>query len=195
LVLEDCVEYWRRTGVPRSAVANMREELERHLRDAVAEGRTVESVVGPEILVFAEEWGREFRPRGAIRRPADGRGPAFLGLGAGILDLVTMLAFTTAWSGGGTETCCPRRVFESGTTLDPGALLWIVLTLLVFVLSAVGAVALFRGRLRLGGGFLLAGAPLSLLTPAHVLVAGLLFGAAAWAFVRARRAEAIVAAP
>jgi hypothetical protein len=193
LVVEDCVEYWRRTGVPRSAVAGMREELEQHLRDAVTEGKSVESVVGPDVLAFTEEWAREYRGPSVPGHPVDGRGPGFLALGTGILALLTMLAFTASVSGGGVEVCCPRRVFEAERTLEPGALLWIVMTLAVFALTLAGAVALFRGRLGLGGWVLLAAALPAILTPAHVFVAGLLFAAGAWALVRAKRAETSIA--
>jgi hypothetical protein len=197
LVVEDCVEYWRRTGVPRSTVAGMREELERHLQDAVAAGKSVESVTGPDVLGFAEEWAREFRPAAAIPRREDGRGPAFLALGAGILSLFSFLAMGAFVGSGATvEVCCPRRVIESGITgVETGLLIWALLTLSAGVLGIVGSVFLFRGRLRLGGGIALATAPLAFLTPVNVFAAGLLLGAGAWALSRARRAEAPVPAP
>jgi hypothetical protein len=192
LVVEDCVEYWRRTGVPRSAVVGMREELERHLRDAVEEGRSVESVTGPDVLAFAEEWAREFRPAAAIPRRGDGRGPAFLALGSALLCFFSFLALGVFAGGGATvEVCCPRQVIEEGTTaVETGLIIWALLILTVVISSIVGSVFLFRGRLRLGGGIVLAAAPLALLTPVHVFAAGLLFGAGAWALSRARRTEA-----
>jgi hypothetical protein len=196
LVVEDCVGYWRRTGVPRSAVAGMREELERHLQDAVAAGKGVESVTGPDVLGFAEEWAREFRPAAAIPRRGDGRGPAFLALAAAVLSLLSFLALGAFVGGGATvEVCCPRQVIEEGTTaVETGMLIWALLILSVGVLAIVGAVFLFRGRLRLGAGIALAAAPLALLTPVHVFAAGLLVGAGAWALGRARRAETPVQA-
>jgi hypothetical protein len=197
LAVEDCVEYWRRTAVPRSAVAGMREELEQHLQDAVAAGKSVESVVGPDVIAFAEEWAREFRPAESLPGPPDGRGPAFLALGAGILILFAFLGIGAFVGGGSTiEVCCPRRVIEQGTTTtQTGMLIWALLVLAVGVLGIVGAVFLFRGRLRVGGGIVLAAAPLALLTPVHVLASALLFSAAVWAFARARRAEAPVRIP
>jgi hypothetical protein len=198
LVVEDCVEYWRRTGVPRSAVAGMREELEQHLQDAVAAGKTVESVVGPDVLAFAEEWAREFRPAGAVPRPANGVGPGFLTLGAGILTLMSLLAIG-AYAGSGTtiEVCCPPQVFETGRPVAIGGemLIWLILVFAVGVASIAGAFFLFRGRLRLGGGIALTCAPLALLTPVHVVAMALLAAAGAWAFARARRAETPVPAP
>jgi hypothetical protein len=197
LAVEDCVEYWRRTGVPRSAVAGMREELEQHLQDAVTEGKSVESVVGPDVLAFAEEWAREFRPAGAIHQPPKGVGPGFLALAAGILSLMSLLAIG-AYAGGGTtlEVCCPPQVIETGTVAIGGEMLvWLLLVLAVGVASIVGAVLLFRGRLRLGGGIALACAPLALLTPVHIVAAGLLTVAGAWALARARRAETPIPTP
>jgi hypothetical protein len=191
LVVEDCVDYWRRTGVPRSAVAGMREELERHLRDAVEEGRSVDSVTGPDVLGFAEEWAREFRPAGAIPRPVDGRGPAFLALAAAALSFFSVLA-VGVFAGTGTviEVCCPRRVIEQGgSAIESEMLIWALLILTVAVVGTLAAVFLFRGRLRLGGGIAFIAAPLALLTPVNVIACGLLVGAGAWAMSRARRAE------
>ncbi|MGH2683317.1 MAG: hypothetical protein ACRDIX_08810 [Actinomycetota bacterium] len=194
LVVEDCVEYWRKTGVPRSGVAGMREELERHLRDAVTEGKSAESVVGPDVLAFAEEWAQEYRGPGVMLRAVDGTGPAFLALATGVLLLLSIGTLGAYVGGGAIEVCCPRTVVETGPSLEPSALLWIGFTTAVALLSLVGAVALFRKRLRLGGGVLLVATPLALLTPMHVFAAGMLLGAAAWAFARARRAEPSAAA-
>jgi hypothetical protein len=194
LVVQDCVEYWRRTGVPRSAVAGMREELERHLQDAAAAGKNVESVVGPDVLAFAEEWAQEYRPAGVMLPVVNGTGPAFLAIATGVLLLLAMGMLGAYVGGGGIEVCCPRTVVETEPTLEPGALLWIGFTTTVALLSFGGAAALFRRRLRLGGGILLAATPLALLTPLHFLAAGMLLGAAAWALARARRAEPPVGA-
>jgi hypothetical protein len=172
----------------------MREELERHLRDAGNEGRSVESVTGPDVLGFAEEWAREYRPASAIPRPISGVGPGLLALGSGILNLLALLGIGL-YSGGGTtvESCCPRRVVESGTgVITGGILIWLFLVFAAGILSIVAAVLLFRGRLRKGGWAALAGAPLALVTPWHVFAAGLLAGAGAWALSRARRSEAPV---
>jgi hypothetical protein len=194
LVVEDCVEYWRKTGVPRSAVAGMKEELEQHLQDAVAAGKSIESVVGPDVLEFAEEWAREYRPAGSVLRPVEGRGPAFLAMATGILVFVTLLGLA-AWQGGGVEVCCPRRVYEQGPSLAPGVWVWIGVSLAVIALTVIGSVALFRGKLRIGAWVLTPAAALALLTPVHLIAATMLAGAAAWAFARARRAETPVPAP
>lgn len=60
-IVADCERYWRETGVPRRAVAEMRLELEQHLVEAEADGRDPESVVGPDLAGFAETWAAEYR--------------------------------------------------------------------------------------------------------------------------------------
>jgi membrane protein implicated in regulation of membrane protease activity len=55
-VLADCERYWRAAGVRRRTVAEMRTQLEHHLVEAGFEGRSPESVVGPDPAVFAREW-------------------------------------------------------------------------------------------------------------------------------------------
>ncbi len=53
--------YWLEAGLPRDAVANMRQELDQHLSDAEADGRTVTDVVGANPGEFAENWARAYR--------------------------------------------------------------------------------------------------------------------------------------
>ncbi len=60
-VVADCERYWKETGVPRKAVAEMRLELELHLAEALADGRSVEAVLGTDVASFAETWASEFR--------------------------------------------------------------------------------------------------------------------------------------
>lgn len=63
LVVKDCVFYWRTdTRIPADRAKEMGEELEQHLRDAVEDGKTVESVVGFDVDTFAKEWAEEDRP-------------------------------------------------------------------------------------------------------------------------------------
>jgi len=139
-----CERYWRGTGVPRSAISDMRLELESHLREAVADGRSLESVVG-EPVAFAENWAREFRAplvpvdRQGLVRPA----LAALGLAAGIVNGMQVFGLSTrAYS----VRCCPRVVTE--TSAYPELLLfW--LTLGVAALALAGAVSMVVGRPRL----------------------------------------------
>ena len=62
-VVSDCERYWRATGVPRRALADMRLQLEQHLTDAQTEGRSLSDVIGPDLAEFAETWAAEYRER------------------------------------------------------------------------------------------------------------------------------------
>lgn len=65
-VLDRCERYWRETGVSDAAVTDMRRELESHLREAAAAGKSPAVVVGDDIPAFAESWAAE--QRGPRRR-------------------------------------------------------------------------------------------------------------------------------
>lgn len=65
-ILEDCERYWRGTAVPEDAMTDMRRELESHLREATAAGKTPSDVVGADLGEFAEAWAAE--QRGPRRR-------------------------------------------------------------------------------------------------------------------------------
>ncbi len=62
-VVEHIERYWRETGVPRSAIAEMRAELDQHLIEAQGDGRVVSDVVGEDPAQFAESWAASFRNR------------------------------------------------------------------------------------------------------------------------------------
>ena len=61
-LVADCVRYWTESGVPKARVDEMRLELTHHLEEAVQEGRSAASVVGPNLGGFAAEWAAENRP-------------------------------------------------------------------------------------------------------------------------------------
>lgn len=61
-VLDYCRGYWKRNGVPDARVDEMAAELHGHLREALEDQKTVESVVGPDVEEFAEEWAAPNRP-------------------------------------------------------------------------------------------------------------------------------------
>lgn len=61
-VLDYCRGYWKRNGVPDARVNEMAEELHGHLREALEDQKTVQSVVGPDVEEFAEEWAAPNRP-------------------------------------------------------------------------------------------------------------------------------------
>jgi hypothetical protein len=56
----------------------MRDELEQHLREAVADGKTVGDVVGTDLQAFAESWARELRQPSPILHRLFGIGSTFL---------------------------------------------------------------------------------------------------------------------
>jgi hypothetical protein len=62
-----CGGYWELRGIPEPRRKEMRLELEQHLEQAVRDGKSLEAVVGPNALAFAESWAREMPhqfPRG-----------------------------------------------------------------------------------------------------------------------------------
>ncbi|GIU92705.1 MAG: hypothetical protein KatS3mg011_1611 [Acidimicrobiia bacterium] len=59
-VVARCEERWRRMGLSRSIVAEMRLELTQHLEAAAAEGRSPDSVVGPDPASFADSWASAY---------------------------------------------------------------------------------------------------------------------------------------
>lgn len=54
-----CAGYWELRGIPAPRRKEMRLELEQHLEQAVRDGKSLEAVVGPNALAFAESWARE----------------------------------------------------------------------------------------------------------------------------------------
>jgi inner membrane protein len=62
-VVDRIERYWRETGVPRAAVAEMRTELEQHLALAARDGRGLNNVIGEDTAGFAESWAAAYRVR------------------------------------------------------------------------------------------------------------------------------------
>jgi membrane protein implicated in regulation of membrane protease activity len=60
--IDQCETYWKATAVPKTAVDDMVVELHHHLHEAQNEGRSIESVVGVDLGVFAEVWASVHRP-------------------------------------------------------------------------------------------------------------------------------------
>jgi membrane protein implicated in regulation of membrane protease activity len=63
-IVETCARFWRETGVPRRRVEEMRSQLDLHLSEAVAEGHSIEDVIGPDLAGFAEAWASSYRRQG-----------------------------------------------------------------------------------------------------------------------------------
>lgn len=107
-MLEDCARYWRASGIRRSVVRDMRQELEQHLVDATGEGRDLADVVGHDIAGFATDWALEKRGPDARLPSWDetvrGRRRGFGWMDVGILFVVTAViavALVTRGEGGG----------------------------------------------------------------------------------------------
>jgi membrane protein implicated in regulation of membrane protease activity/DNA-binding ferritin-like protein (Dps family) len=62
-VVDRIERYWRETGVPRTAVTEMRSELEEHLALASQDGRGLSEVIGEDPAGFAESWAAAYRVR------------------------------------------------------------------------------------------------------------------------------------
>ncbi len=60
---EACTGYWELRGIRRESSNEMRLELEQHLQQATRDGKSLEAVLGPNPLAFAEAWAREMQPR------------------------------------------------------------------------------------------------------------------------------------
>jgi hypothetical protein len=58
-----CAGYWELRGISREHITEMQLELEQHLQQANADGKSLEAVLGPNPAAFAEAWAREMRPR------------------------------------------------------------------------------------------------------------------------------------
>ena len=62
-VVRQATAHWRKSGIPRSIRRRKADELGDHLRAAVADGRDVRDVVGPDVVAFAAEWAQADRER------------------------------------------------------------------------------------------------------------------------------------
>ncbi|GAB6876775.1 DUF1700 domain-containing protein [Thermaerobacter litoralis] len=56
--VDSCIVYWATAGLPRPQIDQMAAELRAHLEQAVAAGKSVETVIGGDVARFAEEWRR-----------------------------------------------------------------------------------------------------------------------------------------
>lgn len=100
-VVDRCRSYWLASGVSSDAAREMASELRTHLDEAAAAGKGIETVTGPDIDEFAEEWAHAFRgPRPTTVPPeptmprSDSRYPGWaLWVGALVIAaLVTLVA-------------------------------------------------------------------------------------------------------
>jgi membrane protein implicated in regulation of membrane protease activity len=59
-VVDRCRTHWLSSGVDSNTASDMAIELRSHLQDALAEGKSIESVVGSDLQSFAEEWASAY---------------------------------------------------------------------------------------------------------------------------------------
>lgn len=64
-ILQRCEIVWRQQAVSEAAIFEMRAELESHLREAQAAGKTADSVIGEDADAFARHWAHANAPRNA----------------------------------------------------------------------------------------------------------------------------------
>lgn len=103
-VVDRCRTYWLGSGVDNDMASDMAIELRSHLQEAMAAGKTIESVVGADLETFAEEWASAYRgpPRDAEPTPpsmpmTDSRSGTW-GLWAGAGAIVALVALVAAFA-------------------------------------------------------------------------------------------------
>ena len=62
MTVDWCVILWGANGIPVERVAEMKGELEDHLREALRDGKSVDEVTGGSVTDFAAAWAVENRP-------------------------------------------------------------------------------------------------------------------------------------
>lgn len=62
-MVRQATAHWSKSGIPRSSRRRKADELSDHLRAAVADGRHVRDVVGPDVVAFAAAWAQADRER------------------------------------------------------------------------------------------------------------------------------------
>lgn len=94
-VVDRCRTYWRGSGVSIELTNEMAVELRSHLREAVSASKAIETVTGPDIDAFAEEWAAAHRgpkPRGRPSLPRESATTSSVGLWAGLAAIVILVA-------------------------------------------------------------------------------------------------------
>ena len=62
-VVRQATSHWAKCGIPLSSRRRKADELRDHLEAAVADGRDVRDVVGPDVVAFAAAWAQADRER------------------------------------------------------------------------------------------------------------------------------------
>ena len=150
-VVERCRGYWSGSGVTAEAVDEMAGELRTHLQEAAAAGKSIETVTGPDVEAFTEEWAMAFRgPRPSRTttlpspRSNDSRAPGWaLWIGAlAISALVALVALFGPSDDGDIQGTWIGIWLVSAALLAVGEMLTAGFFLLPFAVGAAAAGAL-----------------------------------------------------
>lgn len=148
-VLAGCVRYWESTGVPASAVAEMRVELETHLDAGADAGKPVDAVVGADLNAFAEEWAAIYRASPTATgdsessSSSDGSGLTWIWLTMGILAIAFALMAVLAPKGDTVDVDQWQWIWVGiAVVLGIGELLTAGFFLLPFAVGAAAAAVL-----------------------------------------------------
>lgn len=114
-IVEACDRTWRSLGVDSETRHELATELRDDLSAAAADGQGAESLIGPDVRRFAEEWARE---RGATRtRPLLGQAALAAALGCVLTWLPLAFHINPSW----------LRHLLASTSVPPRSLLGVLL--------------------------------------------------------------------
>ena len=121
--LNACELVWRQQSIAAADIAEMRTELESHLREATSAGKSAESVVGPDINTFARSWAsvktnRSMPPSDTIqetRSHVAARSRTRLWWTLGAISLVTLLSLILGPRGDAADLEMWQWIFVTAT--------------------------------------------------------------------------------
>jgi len=147
----DCERYWRAAGIGRRTAADMRQELENHLAQALADGRSISDVTGESVAEFAGDWaaaqlrdGADGLPSwGEVMRPERRLRPVeWFGIAAIVTTIVVAIAF-----GRGGESTMDNEIWRwiwigAAAIFSVGEIFTAGFFMLPFAFGAVAAIPL-----------------------------------------------------
>jgi membrane protein implicated in regulation of membrane protease activity len=144
--VSECARYWRDTGVPGEIVGEMRDELADHLTEATAAGRSVDSVVGADLAVFAEAWAAAYRGSARVETHENDQtrsSALWIGLTIGLLGIAFAAVAILAPKGAAVDAEQWRWIWiAAAVILSIGELLTVGFFLLPFAVGAAAAAIL-----------------------------------------------------
>jgi membrane protein implicated in regulation of membrane protease activity/DNA-binding ferritin-like protein (Dps family) len=145
-IVNECARYWRDTGVPSERVGEMRDELADHLTEATAAGQSVDSVVGPDLAVFAEAWAAAYRGSARVNRHENNQtrsSALWIWLTIGLLGITFAAVAILAPKGADVDAEQWRWIWVAAAViLSIGELLTVGFFLLPFAVGAAAAAIL-----------------------------------------------------